>query len=95
MDYERLFAVADAARTKKKLPAGDTAFVKTKIPKDMAEYPKWKRPAKIAHPAGFSVSGAPVGTFVRSALLLAGRKALGNRYGTQGLRTLPADHGDA
>jgi hypothetical protein len=81
MDYERLFSVADAARTKGKLSAGDTAFVKTKIPKDLADYPKWKRPTKINHPAGFSVSGAPVGTFIRSALLMAGRKALGDRYG--------------
>ena len=81
MDYEHLFTVADAARTKKKLSADDTAFVKTRIPKDLAGYPKWKRPTRISHPAGFSVSGAPVGTFIRSALLMAGRKALGNRYG--------------
>lgn len=38
-------------------------------------------PKVIKHPAGFSISGAPVGTFLRSALLIAGRKALGNRYG--------------
>lgn len=80
MDYERLLAVADAARTPKRLSTSDAAFVRTRIPKDMAAYPKWERPKKIEHPAGFSVSGAPVGTFLRSALLLAGRKALGNRY---------------
>jgi hypothetical protein len=80
MDYDRLFAIADAARTNRELSAGDGTFVKTKVPKDLADYPRWRRPARIAHPAGFSVSGAPVGTFIRSALLLAGRKALGNRY---------------
>jgi hypothetical protein len=81
MDYVRLFTVADAARASRRLSADDTAFVTTNIPKDLAAYPKWKRPTKVSHPAGFSVSGAPVGTFTRSALLLAGRKALGSRYG--------------
>ena len=81
MDYGRLFTVADAARKPKKLSTDDVSFVKTTVPKDMAAYPKWKGPSKVAHPAGFSISGAPVGTFVRSALLMAGRKALGNRYG--------------
>jgi hypothetical protein len=31
-------------------------------------------------PRGFVVSGAPVGTFVKSALLIAGGRALGRRY---------------
>jgi hypothetical protein len=31
-------------------------------------------------PAGFSLSGASVRTFVRSALLIAGQKALGRRF---------------
>jgi hypothetical protein len=38
-------------------------------------------PQAIRHPGGFNVRGAPVGTFLRSALLLSGRKALGARYG--------------
>jgi hypothetical protein len=37
--------------------------------------------ASVRHPAGFTVTGAPVGTFVRSALLLAGGRVLGQRYG--------------
>ena len=74
MDFERLFTVADATQ----LSADDKAFVKTAVPKAMAAA---KPPKKITHPAGFSVSGAPARTFTRSALLLAGKKALGNRYG--------------
>jgi len=35
----------------------------------------------VRHAAGFSISGAPVGTFVRGALLVAGQKALGRRFG--------------
>lgn len=81
MDYERLFQVADAARGRKKLSAGDETFVRTTIPDEMAAYPRFQRPKSIQHPSGFTVTGAPVGTFIRSAILLAGRKALGDRYG--------------
>jgi hypothetical protein len=38
-------------------------------------------PTSIRHLAGFSISGASVGTFLRSALLIAGQKALGKRFG--------------
>jgi hypothetical protein len=43
--------------------------------------PKRSRPERQRHPAGFSISGASVGTFLRSALLIAGLKALGKRFG--------------
>ncbi|MBV9419677.1 MAG: hypothetical protein JO348_07880, partial [Alphaproteobacteria bacterium] len=58
MDFERLFAVADATQ----LSADDKAFVKTAVPKAMAAA---KLPKKITHPAGFSVSGAPARTFTQ------------------------------
>ena len=40
-----------------------------------------KLPKTIRPPAGFSITGAPIRTFLKSALLLAGQKALGSRYG--------------
>ena len=50
-------------------------------PHQLDAFPHLKFPASVRHPAGFSISGAPVGTFVRSALLVAGQKALGRRFG--------------
>jgi len=51
------------------------------VPDRFSAYPRLKLPATVRHPAGFSVSGASVGTFLRSALLVAGQKALGRRCG--------------
>lgn len=80
MDYDRLFAIADAARTRRGLSRDDIAFVRDDVPAILASFPRLKRPAKIRHPSGFSISGAPVETFVKSALLMAGQRALGRRY---------------
>jgi hypothetical protein len=84
MDYDRLWTVADLARGRQSLTTDDARFVGDEIPRELAEFPRIKPPKSIKHPAGFSLSGAPVGTFLRSALLLAGRKALGNRYNGNG-----------
>ena len=46
----------------------------------LQSFPLIKLPKTIRHPGGFTVSGAPVGTFLRSALLIAGQKALGRRF---------------
>ena len=81
MDFDRLWIVADRARSSKKLEASDAAFVRDTVPRDLADFPRVDVPAKFRHPSGFTVSGAPVGTFFRSALLLAGQKALGRRFG--------------
>jgi hypothetical protein len=81
MDYERLWAVAESARDRRSLTPDDARLVRDEVPRDLAGFPRIALPKSIKHPAGFSLSGAPVGTFLRSALLLAGRKALGNRYG--------------
>ena len=81
MDYPKLFEIADRARGRKALTAGDKAFVCETVLADLAAFPNYKRPKSVQHPAGFTVSGAPVGTFLRSALLVAGRKVLGDRYG--------------
>ena len=80
MDYDRLWVVADLARDRRSLTPDDAHFVCDEIPSELREFPRIKPPKSVKHPAGFSLSGAPVGTFLRSALLLAGRKVLGNRY---------------
>ena len=62
------------------MPADDRGFVRDVLPKELASFPDLDLPKSVRHPAGFSVSGAPVGTFLRSALLVAGQKALGTRF---------------
>jgi hypothetical protein len=80
MDYERLFDAADRSRARQRLSPDDIFFLRETVPGELDDFPHVKPPAKLAHPGGFSISGAPVGTFLRSALLLAGQKALGRRY---------------
>jgi hypothetical protein len=80
MDYDRLFHIADSARSRRPLSAQDASFICDKVPAALAKFPNIERPKTLQHPAGFSISGAPVGTYIRSALLLAGQKALGRRY---------------
>ena len=46
-----------------------------------ASFPQLDLPKSIRHPGGFTVSGARVGTFLRGALLIAGQKVHGKRYG--------------
>ena len=81
MDFDTLWAVADRARAKQRLTPTDVSFVRNVAPKQLDGFPKLKLPASIRHPAGFTISGASVGTFLRSALLVAGQKALGRRFG--------------
>ena len=81
MDLDTLWVVADQARGRARLSSSDVKFVRDIAPRQLDSFPKLKLPASIRHPAGFSVSGASVGTFVRSALLVAGQKALGRRFG--------------
>ena len=79
-NLDALWAVADRARTRARLASEDVSFVRDVIPAQFVSFPKLDLPSKIRHPAGFSISGAPVGTFVRAALLVAGQKALGRRF---------------
>jgi hypothetical protein len=81
MDFDALWAVADRARTRYRLPPEDVSFVRDEVPTDLASFPRVPLPKAFLHPGGFSVSGAPVGTVLRSALLVAGQKALGGRFG--------------
>src|SRR3954462_3353790 len=80
-DFDRLWAVADCARSQPRLPSDDMVFVRERLPIELESFPAVAVPQKIRHPAGFTVAGAPVGTFLRSAFLIAGQKALGPRYG--------------
>ena len=80
MELERLWSVADRARTRQRLNPDDLTFVRKVLPAELDAFPRLKLPKSIRHPAGFTVSGAPVGTFLRSALLLAGKRALGDRF---------------
>ena len=81
VDLDTLWAVAERARTRSPLSHGDVSFVRNVAPDRFDDYPRLKVPATVRHPAGFSISGASVGTFFRSALLIAGQKALGRRCG--------------
>lgn len=81
LDLETLWAVAERARRRSPLSRGDVSFVRDIAPTRLDAFPELKLPARVRHPAGFSISGASVGTFVRSALLTAGQKALGRRFG--------------
>ena len=81
VDLDTLWAVADRARARSLLSRGDVSFVRNVAPDQFDRYPHLKLPATVRHPAGFSVSGASVGTLLRSALLIAAQKALGRRCG--------------
>lgn len=77
---EELWAVAERARSRAALSRADSKFVRETLPASLESFPRIKLPKTIHHPGGFTVSGAPVGTFLRSALLIAGQKALGRRF---------------
>jgi hypothetical protein len=81
MNFDMLWEVADRARARARLSSQDIALVRTVVPTDLKSFPRLDLPKMIRHPAGFSISGAPVGTFLRSALLISAQRALGNRFG--------------
>lgn len=81
MHLDTLWAVADRARERARLSPQDLSFVRDGAPGQLEAFPGLTLPARVRHPAGFSITGASVGTFVRSALLIAGQKALGKRFG--------------
>jgi hypothetical protein len=80
LNGERLWVVAESARGRGPLSRDDVRFVRDTLPAALDAYPRITLPKTIRHPGGFSVSGAPVGTFFKSALLIAGQKALGRRF---------------
>ena len=80
MDFDKLWSVSERARARQRLPSEDMAFLRETVPAEFESFPHLNLPRVIRHPAGFSLSGAPVGTFLRSTLLIAGQKALGSRF---------------
>jgi hypothetical protein len=81
MNFDTLWTVAERARARQGLSSEDVAFVREIVPNELESFPHLDLPKTIRHPAGFTISGAPVGTFLRSALLIVGQKALGDRFG--------------
>jgi hypothetical protein len=81
MDLDSIWSVAERARARRPLASDDVAFLHEVVPAQLESFPHLELPDTIKHPAGFSVSGASVGTFLRSALLVAGQKAFGRRFG--------------
>ena len=80
VNLDRLWVVAERARARGPLSRDEVGFVRDTLPAALESFPRIKPPKAIHHPGGFTVSGAPVGTFLRSALLIAGQKALGRRF---------------
>ena len=80
MDYERLWRIADSARAGARLSQEENGFVREVVPAALAAFPSVELPERIRHPGGFALSGAPIGTFLKSGLLLAGQKVFGPRY---------------
>ena len=80
MAYERLWSIADLARAGRRLAAEDAVFVRETVPRALDSFPEVDLPERVRHPGGFALSGAPVGTFLRSGLLLAGQHVFGRRY---------------
>ena len=87
MDLNVLFDIADRARARAPLTPQDTRLVRTGVPEAFGDWSRRALPATVRHPAGFTVKGASVGTFVQSALLLAGQRVLGRRYGESAFYT--------
>src|SRR4029453_7965688 len=77
---DRLWVTAERARARGPLSRDDIEFGRETVPVALESFPRVTLPKSIHHPAGFTVSGAPVGTFLRSALLIAGQKSLGRRF---------------
>jgi len=80
MELDQLWQLADRARAGGRFSPVDTEFVRSTLPGELRDFSNLDLPKRIRHPAGFSVSGASVGTFLRSAILLAGQRGLGKRY---------------
>ena len=80
MDFTRLFELAEHARSGRRFEDANAAFVRDRIPEALQDFPNHSLPTKIRHPAGFTVTGAPVKTFIKGALLSCGGRVFGKRY---------------
>jgi hypothetical protein len=80
MDYDRLWIVGEQVRHGGRLSAEEKDFISEVVPRELARFPRIGFPRRIRHPAGFSLSGAPVGTLLRCVLVLSAQRVLGPRY---------------
>jgi hypothetical protein len=83
MDYDRLWHIGERSRDRVRLTADEQRFICDVIPAALPTFPNVNLPRRIEHPAGFAVSGAVVGTFLRASLVLAAQRALGTRYSSR------------
>jgi hypothetical protein len=81
MDLNLLWKISDRARNREKLSPAEVAFVRDVLPRELSVFPDITLPSRVRHSGGFSISGAPVGTFLRCALVLSAQRVLGPRYG--------------
>ena len=79
VNCERLWVVAELAGARGLLPRADVALIRETLPAALHPFPGSSR-RRRSPPGWVTVSGTPVGTFLRSALLIAGQKALGRRF---------------
>lgn len=80
MDFELLWDIADRVRRGERLTASDASFIRDTVPAAFAGNPWRLVPKKTRHAAGFTISGAPVRTFVQTSLVLSAQRVLGRRY---------------
>jgi hypothetical protein len=81
MNLELLFRISDKVRSRGRLSPEERRFVAVTVPDDFAAFPDVDWPAKLRHPAGFTLSGAVVRTFAKCAIVTAAHGALGPRNG--------------
>jgi hypothetical protein len=82
MNFQELWVVAEQARGRGSLSSDHIAFVRDTVPSAFDAFPRIALPKMIRRPGGFTVSGAPVGTVVRSALLMRSHFHHGHPKGT-------------
>jgi hypothetical protein len=80
MDYDQLWMIGEKARRRDRLVPAERHFIVETVPRELSEFPRITTPTRATHPAGFSLSGAPVRTFLRSALVLSAHRVLGPRF---------------
>jgi len=80
MNYDQLWEIGERARNGARLTPHEKHFVIEVAPRELSRFPRIAFPTRIRHPAGFSISGAPVGTLARSILVLSAQRVLGSRY---------------
>jgi hypothetical protein len=80
MNYDQLWMAGEKARRRDRFMPNERHFIVEIVPRDLSEFPKITIPTRATHPAGFSLSGAPVRTFLKSVLVLSAHRALGPRF---------------